>query len=414
MSTERAFDVILLGATGFTGALVAEYLATHYGTETKPLRWAMAGRNQQKLEKTQAKIAETAPRIKEIPILLADSNDLDSLKKLVAQTTAICSTVGPFMKYGSKLVEACVAEETHYCDITGEVPWVRKMIDAHHEEAKAKNIRIVPFSGFDSIPSDLGTLMVQNAMKEKHGVPCEQVKFFFGPAKAAVSGGTLATMMNMMAEAKKDKSIRRALGNPYALYPKDAPKGPDGSDQRNVRWDQDQQVWTAPFVMAGTNTRVVRRSNALMAFAYGENFKYSEVQQFPKGFSGWFGARKLAMGLGAFVVMVLIPFTRKILQATVLPKPGDGPSKAEREAGFFEAHFLGMAGEHRIKGMVRGEKDPGYGETALMLAESAICLALEQDKMPENYGVVTTASGMGEALIQKLRDAGMTFEITSS
>lgn len=408
MSQSREFDVVLWGATGFTGELVAEYLTTFYGTDGSKLRWALAGRNPKKLEKLRESLTKLDAGASDLPIITGDSKDSASLEAMAARTTVVCTTVGPYAKYGGPLVAACVKEGAHYCDLTGETPFIRNMIDAHHEEAKAKKLRIVHCCGYDSIPSDLGCLMVQEEMKARHGVYCEEVKYYAGPSKGAFSGGTIDSMAHMMQEAKK-KEVRRVLGNPYALNPKDGVKGPDGSDQMGMRWDPDIKRYTAPFVMAGINTRVVRRANALMDYHYSENFRYSEVMSTPKGFKGWLMAFMVTAGFGTFGMLMAMGPTRKLLQKTVLPAPGQGPSKQAQEEGYFNTYLLGKAGEHRVYGLVRGEKDPGYGGTAIMLAESAICLAQDQSKLPEHFGVITPSVGIGQTLIERLRAAGMTF-----
>jgi short subunit dehydrogenase-like uncharacterized protein len=412
--TQRKYDVILWGATGFTGQIVAAYLTKNYGVESEKLRWAMAGRSPQKLEAVREEIAKESPEATKIPLVIADSDDIASLQAMAAQATVICTTVGPYARYGAKLVAACIAEGTHYCDLTGEVQWIRRMIDEHHEEAAKKQLRIVNCCGYDSIPSDIGVLMVQEEMKARHGVPCEEIKFYAGPSRGSFSGGTVASMLNLLEEASKDKSIRRVLGDPYSLLPKDAPRGQDGSDQMGVRWDDDLQRWTAPFVMAGINTRIVRRSNALMGFSYGQGFRYSEVMAFRKGVRGWYTATSITLGLGGFLTAAAIKPIRRLLAATVLPAPGQGPSKEAQENGYFTVYLLGKAQEHRIYGFIYGSKDPGYGATAIMLAESAICLARDTHLLPERFGLLTPASAMGMTLTQRLRQAGLTLEASTS
>lgn len=413
MTEDRKYDVILWGATGFTGQLVASYLAREYGTDGAKLRWAMAGRNQQKLAQVRDALLPDASESAKISLLQGDSDDLDSLKALAKQTRVICTTVGPYAKYGEKLVAACVEEGAHYCDLTGEPQFIRRMIDAHHEQAQANKVRITHCCGFDSIPSDLGTLLVQEEMHKRHNTYCEEIKYYAGPSSGSFSGGTVASMMVLMEEAK-DKKVRRVLGDPYGLNPKDAPRGLDGSDQMNVRWDADLQRWTAPFIMASINTRIVRRSNALLGFKYGQNFRYSEVMSLPKGIRGWFMGQSISLGMLSFMAMSAIKPMRKLLQATVLPAPGQGPSPEAQEKGYFTTYLLGKAGEHRLYGFMRGDRDPGYGSTAIMLAESAICLAKDQAKLPEQYGILTPATAMGLPLVARLRAAGFTLEVNDT
>lgn len=410
MSEERNFDIVLMGATGFTGRLVAEYLLKTVGVN-KEVRWALAGRNFGKLEKIRHELGEENSDALTLELLQADSHDFESLVRMVKQTKVVCTTVGPYALYGSELVRACVQEGTDYCDLAGEVQWIREMIDTYHDAAVEKGAKIVNCCGYDSIPSDLGTLMMQQAMKEKTGEYAEEVKYFAGKSKGTLSGGTIASMLNVAQEAKK-KEVRRILGNPYGLSPDKSTHGPDGSDQNGTRFDEDIQGWTGPFVMAAINTRIVRRSNALMGLKYGKNFRYSEVMSFPKGFKGWRMATSLSLGLVSFLALAAIPPTRKLLQATVLPKPGEGPSREIQESGFFNTHLIAKQGERRLYGLVRGERDPGYAGTAIMLAQSALCLAKDRDKLPERAGLLTPASAMGEVLIDRLREAGMTFNVS--
>ena len=399
MAEARTYDVIFWGATGFTGQLAAEYVAKHY-TDTS-LKWAIAGRNQSKLETVKAALCEINPALSSLPLLTGDSMDLSSLKDLAAQTKVICTTVGPYAQYGANMVQACVEEGTHYCDLTGESPFIQMMIDAHHEEAQKNKVKIVHCCGYDSIPSDLGVLFLQQQMKKRHDTYCQEVKYFVGPTRGGVSGGTVASMLNMMEQAQ-DKKIRRMLVDPYTLYPKDLERGNEERDQTGVRWDDDLQSWTGPFVMAGINARVVRRSHALQGLPYGKDFRYSEVMAFKKGVGGWWNAQKLAKGMMAFVVLAAIKPTRSLLKKTVLPKPGEGPTKKQQGNGFFHTYLVGKKGTQRIDAIVKGNKDPGYGATAGMLAESAICLALDQDKLPEATGITTPATAMGDVLIQRL------------
>ena len=408
---EREFDIILFGATGFAGALVAEYFAEH----DDPPRWAMAGRNLEKLEKLRADLSDDFPAIADVDLVVADSNDEASLEAMASRAKVICSTVGPYAKYGSALVKACIDKGTHYCDLTGEAQWVRAMIDAHHEQAREAGVRIVTCCGFDSIPSDLGTLMLQHHALETHGRPCTQVKFFMAKVRGGFSGGTVASMLELLEQASKDRSILKVLGHPYSLNPEGERKGPDGSDQKWIRYDEDARAWTAPFLMAAINTKIVRRSNALLDYKYGREFRYSEVTRMSSGPSGMFAAAMMALGLGGFTMALMQEQTRALLEKFVLPSPGEGPSREMIDSGFFEVRLVGHI-EGRavtVRGKVRGERDPGYGATATMLGESAICLALDQDKFESEGGILTPASAMGMPLVERLRDAGMTFEVTS-
>jgi short subunit dehydrogenase-like uncharacterized protein len=413
----REHDIVLFGATGFTGRLVADYFAEH---APKAVRWAIAGRSREKLEAVKRDLVRTNPDLAGLPVLVADGHDEASLEALVPKTRVICTTVGPFGKHGQKLVAACARHGTHYCDITGEVPFIRKSIDENHDKAIATRARIVHCCGFDSIPFDLGVHMLWDRAK-KDGHTLSWAKGFAGKVKGCFSGGTAASMLALMEEAERDRNVRRLLANPYGLDPDPSRKSgnhrPESPDQRGVRYDADLGRWTAPFVMSAINTRIVRRSNALLGGAYGKDFRYAESMSFPKGAKGLLGASALTAGLGAFVAAAAFAPTRDLLAKRVLPKAGEGPSKEQRDAGYFEVHLLAEtdvdanAKKERLAGKVIGTSDPGYGETAKMLGESALCLALDGARLDERFGVLTPASAMGMHLVERLRAAGMTFAV---
>ena len=412
MSTEREFDVVVWGATGFTGALMADYLAKTYGVGGE-LRWALAGRNQDKLEAARSRIA--GERAEALPIVMADALDASSMTGLAERTAVVCSTVGPYSKYGSKLVAACAEQGTHYCDLTGEVHWMRSMIDAYQITAERTGARIVFSCGFDCIPSDLGAYFMQRAMRERHGVPARHVKYRVVAFKGAASGGTVATMMNMMDEAADDPEIMELGADPYALNPLNAPRGLDGPDQSSAENDHDFNQWTAPFVMAGVNTRVVRRSNSLMNYAYGHDFRYDEAMLMGTGGLGFAKASAAAAGMAAMNTAMTLGVVRSAA-APLLPSPGQGPTVAQQEAGFFDIELLARHPEDPskdLRGRVYGDRDPGYGSTAKMLGESAVCLAMND--LPVGGGMWTTASAMGDALIERLQaNAGVTFTLHDS
>ncbi len=410
----RDFDVILWGATGFTGRLVAEYLNETYGVG-KDVRWAIAGRNVNKLEALRTELTARNPDAAGLDIIRGDSHDAQSLHQMAARASVICTTVGPYAKYGSKLVAACVAEGTDYCDLTGETPWIQDMIEQHHEGAKEKGCRIVHCCGFDSIPSDMGTHFLQREAKREHGAPLDTIGFYLGKSKGGVSGGTVASMLNIASNIK-DPKIRKALMDPYALNPKGERSGPDGRDQMGVQWDEDAQVWTGPFVMASINTRIVRRSNALTDYAYGRDFRYKEVTSRPKGARNYAISQQLAVGQNIFLALAAVGPVRKLMQATILPDPGEGPDEHARVHGYFNIRFVGQGKDRsgnpvKMEARVSGDRDPGYGSTSKMLAESALCLALDKDKLPEQAGVLTPASAMGDALLDRLPTAGLSFSL---
>ncbi|MEM1121979.1 MAG: saccharopine dehydrogenase NADP-binding domain-containing protein [Bacteroidota bacterium] len=402
----RTYDLIVWGASGFTGRLVAEYLFKNYGVNNG-LNWAMAGRNSDKLAKVRSEVADDS-----VPMVIADSKDRKSLDAMTQSTTVICTTVGPYAKYGTELVEACIDNKTHYCDLAGEVQWMRRMIDQHHEKAKANGVKIVHTCGFDSIPSDMGVYYVQKMAMEQTGQPAKEINMRVRAMKGGMSGGTYASMSEMKVEAQKDKSIYKILRNPYGLNPEGERSGPDGIDLMSVVYDKTAKSWIFPFVMAGINTRVVRRSNALAGYPYGKDFQYDEAMLSGDGLSGRMKGMATAGVMG--VVMMAKPgsLLKKGVDA-ILPDPGEGPSKKERENGFYNLlFFTTLADGSMAKGKVTGDRDPGYGSTSKMLAESAICLAV--DELPDVAGMLTPSVAMGDALLKRLEDnAGLTFSYKS-
>lgn len=400
----REFDIVLWGATGYTGQLVADYLARNYLDGDTGLRLALAGRNEEKVRRVAADIGRP-----ELPILLGDSFDSASLDAMTSRAAVVISTVGPYAKYGAELVAACVRNGTDYCDLTGETQFVRAMIDAHEQEAERTGARIVHCCGYDSIPSDLGTLMVQKAFKERHGKYASEVKMAAVDMRGAFSGGTIASMMNIVDELKENPSIRKVLGDPYALNPKGV-RGPDKGDQTGARYDEDLGMWTAPFIMAAINTRIVRRSHALMGLPWGDGFRYSEVMGTGAGPKGLSRALSVAGGLVLFMASIALPFTRPFVEKK-LPAPGEGPSEEARKRGRFKTLLVAIGNGNTLRGVVSDNRDPGYGSTAVMLSESALCLALEGAELDSPGGILTPASAMGPRLIDRLRKAGLTLAI---
>lgn len=410
VASERTYEITLFGATGFTGRLVAEYLLEH---GPQDLKWALAGRNLKKLEEVRAELVQKHPAAHDLPILVGDSLNPQDMLRIAESCKVVCTTVGPYAQFGEPLAAACAKAGTHYCDLTGETHFVRRVMDAHEATAKQTGACIVHCCGFDSIPSDIGTFMMGEEMKVR-GATLKAVHTFAGESKGSASGGTIASMLGILEDVKKDPSLRKVLGHPYGLNPEGERKGPDGSDQLGVKFDKALGMWTAPFVMAAINTRVVRRSNALRNFPFTRDFRYTEVMSTGKGPAGLLRATTITAGLAAFMASVQVGPLRALLQAKVLPKPGEGPSEAAREAGYFVFRLLatGQTEDGRtvnLRGRVEGTKDPGYGETAKMLGQSAICLA--RDDLPVGGGVWTPASAMGQRLLDRLRAAGMVFRI---
>ncbi len=390
-------DLVLYGATGFAGRLVAEYLATR---GPAGLRWAVAGRSPQRLEALLSEIGAS------VPILRADSGDPASLTEMVHRTAVVCTTVGPYGRYGMPLVKACVEAGAAYCDLTGEVPFIAATIEHHEQRAKRTGARIVHACGFDSIPSDLGTLMLARHF-EAQGRRLERVRFRLAAIRGGLSGGTVATLFDLLASAR-DPAVRRILADPHALTPAQEPRARVEPDSLRPSRDADTGQWTAPFLMAPFNTRVVRRSAAMLG--YGARLCYEERVNTGRGPLGWAAAAGMSLGLGAFVSTAAVP-TLGGLYRRLLPGAGEGPSRARRERGMFAIHLHGESDDgHRALATVVGNQDPGYGETAKMVAEAAICLA--RDILPSEGGILTPAVAMGMKLVERLRAAGMTFDVS--
>ena len=409
----KQFDIVLWGATGFTGQLVAEYLVRH---APKTMRWALAGRNEAKLETVRRQLTAVSDHAADLPILLADSHDRPSLEAMVNQTRVVCTTVGPYALYGSLLVELCVAAGVAYCDLTGEVTWIRQMIDQFHEQAQQTGAKIVHCCGFDSIPSDLGTLMVQEHALAEYGRSCQTVYHVFLQTKGGVSGGTVASLMALVEQGKSDKQLRKLLADPYNLVPGHSHDSSE-KDQMGAEYVEALETWTGPFLMAAINTRIVRRSHALLGYPWGEEFQYKESMKMSSGVTGRIAANAFGWGMQLFTLATAVDPIRNLLKSTVLPKPGEGPSAETRESGFFKSTLIGTLPasepepEIEVVGYTVGVGDPGYQETAKMLSESALCLAF--DKLPDVSGVLTPASAMGMTLVERLRQANMTFYVES-
>src|SRR5580700_11344810 len=355
MNTSSKFDIVVYGATGFTGQLVAEYLAAHYKGD-KQLRWAMAGRSLDKLASVRDAIGASA----DTPLIAADSNDIASLKAMLDQTKSVISTVGPYQLYGSDLVAACAATGTDYLDLCGEPVWMRQMIDAHEAAAKASGARIVFSCGFDSVPFELGAFFVQEEARRAFGAPASRVKGRVRDMRGTLSGGTAASGRATFEAVAKDLSLVAILNDPFALTP--GFKGPKQPKGNKAAFEEDLQSWAAPFMMALINTRNVHRSNLLMGHPYGKDFVYDEMVLTGPGEKGEANARK-----------VMAANTEKT--GPNAPKPGEGPSKEERENGLYDLLYVAVAPDGReVRASVKGDRDPGYGSTSKMIAECAICL----------------------------------------
>jgi short subunit dehydrogenase-like uncharacterized protein len=408
----RRYDLVLWGATGFTGRLVAEYLTEHHGAGD--LRWALGGRSRDKLEGVRAELARIEPRAAELPIEVGDSHDHAALGALAARTEVMCSTVGPYARYGSPLLAACVEQGTDYCDLTGEVQWIRRMIDRHHDQARRSGARIVPCCGFDAIPSDLGCLMLQEHARAVHGSRCDAIELEVVRLGGGYSGGTVASMANLFEEASRDAAVRAVLRDLYALNPEGERTGPRVPDQLGL--GRDRRGWTGPFLMAAVNTRIVRRSNALLGWAYGRDFRYLERARFDAGPRGLLRAVTVIAQLSGLATALTLPPLRALLQRYALPAPGEGPSREAMARGRFDLRLMGRGRDgtgrpFELRGRVAGKGDPGYSQTAVMLAESALCLARDGGELGCPGGILTPASSMGMRLVERLRRAGHCYEV---
>jgi short subunit dehydrogenase-like uncharacterized protein len=409
VSTERRLDVVVFGATGFVGRLTAEYLARHAPPEA---RIGLAARSEERLAAVQADLGERASGWE---LLTADSGDARSLEALAASTRVVATTVGPYRAYGLSLVEACAEAGTHYADLTGEVLFMRETADRHHGRAEGSGARIVHACGFDSIPSDLGVLLLHEAAGADGAGDLEEVTLVVTGVKGGLSGGTFSSMKGMLAEVRGSSEAKRLVGDPYALSPDRAAEpdlGPE-HDLRGVERDDELGIWLAPFVMAQSNTRVVRRSNALQGWAYGRRFRYREVMGCGSGPAAPLKAGAVVAGLGTLQAGLQIGPTRAVLDR-FLPDPGEGPSEESRRKGFFriEVHAR-TSGGSRYVCRVAASGDPGYAATAVMLGEAALALALDGDRLPDRGGVLTPATAIGTPLADRLRAAGQTYAVES-
>lgn len=412
---DRSYDVVLWGATGFTGQYVAEYLAERY--DTTELDWAIAGRDSERLKKLRERLTERDPDSEAIDVLTGDAFDRDSLDAIAEQTRVICTTVGPYAEYGTNVVEACLEHGTDYCDLAGEIHWMRRMIDEHHEDALDEGVRIVHGCGFDSIPSDLGTVLMQTHANEQFGTSCSRVDAYVSTSSFGMSGGTYASLIGTFEAMASDPAIRRVVQSPYSLAPEGERSGPDDGVQQGPAYDSATGQWTAPFVMAIVNEKVVRRSNALLGYPWGRDFRYREVTPTGSGMSGAVGATLTSTGSALFAgAMSVTPF-RTFLEQFMLPEPGNGPSQEAIENSGFEIRLVGTGqepesgDEFTVQGRVAADRHPGYGATPWMLGEAAVCLARGDTDTPLSGGVLTPASGIGTPLIDRLREVGMTFAV---
>jgi len=400
-------DIVVFGATSFVGQILCRYLWRRHGASGS-LSWALAGRSLPKLQELRSALGAGAEAL---PLIVADAADEQALRALCASTRVVVSTVGPYALYGSPLVKVCAETGTDYCDLTGEVQWIARMIAEHEATARRTGARIVHCCGFDSVPSDLGVHFLEEQAQQRFGAPCVSVRLRVKSMRGAASGGTVASMLNVVKESVRDPAVRRLMSNPFALCPEGSPVR-----QPNVafaEYAEDAQSWVAPFVMAGINTRVVHRSNALAGAAYGRHFRYDESMMTGPGLKGRATAMAVAAGLGGFLAAAAVPPSRYLLERFVVPKPGEGPSPEAQERGNYDFRFFGHteAGQS-LTVKVTGDRDPGYGSTGKILGEAAVCLALDTPKADFPGGFWTPATVLGARLRERLvAHAGLTFEV---
>jgi short subunit dehydrogenase-like uncharacterized protein len=402
------YDLGIFGATSFVGQILCRYLLEEFGTRGD-VKWCAAGRSLGKLEALRSSLGESAAAL---PLVVADAADANALNALCTSARVIVSTVGPYALYGEPLVKACAESGTDYCDLTGEVQWIRRMIQRYEAAALKSGARIVNCCGFDSIPSDLGVHYLQRQALQQFGEPCSRVKLRVKVMKGGMSGGTVASLMNVVREASADPSLRKELADPYSLRPPGTSPGIRQPEVTSAEFDPDFNAWIAPFVMSGINTRIVQRTNAL-THAYGTNFSYDEAVLTGPGFKGRMAGMGMSVGIMGFMVAAAIPPTRALLEKFVLPKPGEGPSPEAQRNGFFDLRLLGKTTQGQvIRARVTGDRDPGYGSTAKMLGQAAACLAQDVDKAAKGGGFWTPASIFGDRLIDRLKSrSGLTFEL---
>jgi short subunit dehydrogenase-like uncharacterized protein len=400
---DRDYDVVIYGATGFVGSRAAEYLAEHRRRDK--LRWAIAGRDRRKLEAIKARLAGAAA----VDVLTADSADQSAVDTLVARTRVLLNVAGPFALYGNAIVDACVRLRTHYVDITGETVWVKSLIERYHDKAAGAGTRVIPFCGFDSVPSDLGSYLLVRHLQRTLGVECQQVKAYF-QMYGGFNGGTVATDINV-----RESGARLPARNPFLLNPPQAHSQDEIDrclDPTGVAYDGDIGAWVGPFIMGAVNTRVVRRSAALYAQwqqPYGLDFHYQEYTKFDPPLA-W-GKAALITGLMALYDRAMEPVSTRGLLKSLLPKPGSGPSEQTMNSGWFTTELLGLAADGRTaRARIHHQGDPSNRATVRFVCESALSLALNADALPGGQargGVLTPATGLGEVLAERLRNSGV-------
>jgi short subunit dehydrogenase-like uncharacterized protein len=411
--TTRPYDIVVWGATGVAGGLLADYLTEQYTPDE--LAVALGGRDAERLEDVAATLTDRYDAWSELPIVVGDAMEIDTLRDVARQTKVVCTTVGPYTTYGTPLVEACIDAGTDYCDLTGEINWVRGTIDQYHDAAVENDTRIVHSCGFDSVPADLGTTLVQSHATETYGRPCDVVQIYLEEGDGSVSGGTLASFAELFEAAATDPIAQHTLANPYSLAPPGERNGVDSGEQTAPQRDRLNGGWTAPSPMAPVNERIVRRSNALLDYPWGREFRCTEVIPTGSGVRGAATASLVAATLAGFKTAMGTETLRYALREYVFPAPGEGPTRAAAMDGRFTVRVRGRGtntdGPFTVEAVVGAEMDPGYGATARMLGESGVALLRNDTDSPLDGGVLTPASAIGTPLADRLRAIGFTASV---
>lgn len=411
------YDLVVFGASSFVGQILTRYLAQQFALNGT-LRWAIAGRSERKLQTLRGSLVDLlGDDAKHLPIIVADASDEAALSQLCESTNVVVSTVGPYALYGETLVKTCAHSGTDYCDLTGEPQWIRAMIDKYVPVAKDSGARIVHCCGFDSIPSDMGVYFLQQQAIDLYGKPAQQIKMRVKAAKGGMSGGTVASIVNLTKEAVANPALRKQLANPYALCPTEHGFSARQINLKGAKFDADFSAWSTPFIMAAINTRIVHRSNALRDNLYGDDFLYDEAMLTGRGGKGRMMATAIVTALAAFMAGAAFKPSRWLLEKTLLPKPGEGPTPQQQQDGFFDIRFRGQTeeGEHLLV-KVSGDKDPGYGSTGKMLGQAAASLALDYHQQGKKIGKAggfwTPAAVFDQRFIERLeKHAGLSFEL---
>lgn len=408
-NTATNYDLVVFGATSFVGQILARYLVGNEAAHG--MKWAIAGRSEAKLNQLKSDLGKAAA---DLPVILADASDEAALTDLCNQTRVVISTVGPYALFGEPLVKVCAETGTDYCDLTGEVQWIRRMIERYEASARKSGARIVHCCGFDSIPSDMGVWFLQQQAEATFGKPCQDVRMRVKVAKGGLSGGTVASMINIAKEVGANPKLRKELANPFSICPPEHRSTKRQPSLKSAEFDKDFNAWLAPFVMGAINTRVVHRSNALQGTRYGNEFTYDEAIMTGKGAKGRLSAYGMVAALGAFFTASAIKPSRWVVEKLV-PQPGEGPSPEDQQNGFYDIRFVGRTDDGKTMiTKVTGDRDPGYGSTAKMLGEAGLCLAFDlKDDVPGGFW--TPASVLNGKLLERLQaNAGLTFDVVET